>query len=106
MLVWPERVVALFGTPGLSIDGRNEVRAVYGGFGLAIAWLLFAALRAPIWASGALLAVAVALFGMATGRLISIAIDRKAGRFPVLFFFVEVLLGGVLILAFGESGIR
>lgn len=102
-LARPERVLAIFGTQSLTTDGRNEVRAVYGGFGLAIAALLFAALRAPAWAPGAFLAVAVALFGMAGGRLVSIAIDRSAGRYPWLFAGIEILLGVILMLAFLES---
>lgn len=103
-LVWPERIVALFGAPGLTLDGRNEVRAVYGGFGVAVAGLLFAALRGPGWAPGVFLAVAVALFGMAGGRLISIAVDRTAGRFPWLFLGIEVVSGAALLLAFRDGG--
>ena len=102
-LAWPARVLALFGTTGLTPEGRNEVRAVYGGFGLAVAGLLCAALRGANWAPGAFLALAVALFGMAAGRLVSLAVDRSIGRFPLLLIFVEISLGGMLLLAFIES---
>jgi hypothetical protein len=95
----PERIVAWFGTRHLTIDGRNEVQAVYGGFGLAVAAVLAAAIASPVWRPGVLLAVSVALFGMAVGRLISRAADGSAGRPTWLFFGVEVALGSALWLA-------
>lgn len=99
-LLQPERVLAFFGTRHLTRDGRNEVRAVYGGFGIAIAILLlgtlsfFASLR-----DGILFAVAVALLGMAAGRLISAAIDGNPGRYVWIFFGIELLLAGMLFRA-------
>jgi hypothetical protein len=102
-LARPESIVAYFGTPGLTRDGRNEVRAVYGGFGLAIAALLCGAqYHAPVRA-GALLAVAVALFGMAAGRLLSTLIDGAPGRWPWIFMAVE-LAGGCALLGVLELG--
>ncbi len=97
-LLWPERVVAFFGTASLSVDGRNEVRAVYGGFGLAVAGLLALALREPAWGAGAVLAVAVALLGMAGGRIVSRVADGSAGTWPWVFLGVEVALAGLLVL--------
>ena len=41
----PVLVTAQFGIPSLTRDGRNEVRAVYGGFGLAMALVLLAAMQ-------------------------------------------------------------
>ncbi len=102
-LVWPERVVAFFGTAGLTVDGRNEVRAVYGGFGIAVGGVLVAALRAPGWGPGAFLAISVALFGMAAGRIVSLAADGDAGRYPWLYFGVELMLGAALLLAFSRA---
>jgi hypothetical protein len=103
-LARPEHVVALFGTRALSIDGRNEVRAVYGGFGLAMAAILFATLREPPWVAGALLTVSLALFGMAGGRLVSRLIDGGAGRMPWLFFAIELVLASALLGAFKAHG--
>ena len=40
----PELVTRQFGIDALDADGRNEVRAVYGGFGLAMSGILLAAL--------------------------------------------------------------
>ncbi len=99
-IVAPGRVVGLFGTRALSIDGRNEVRAVYGGFGLAVGCLLVATLRWSAVAPGVQLALATSLFGMAGGRALSRAIDRAAGPYPWLFFVVEIGLGSALLLAF------
>ncbi len=102
-LARPERIVAYFGTPSLTRDGRNEVRAVYGGFGLAIAALLCGAqFDAPV-RPGALLAVAVALFGMAAGRLLSAVLDGAPGRWPWIFMVVE-LAGGCVLLAAMQGG--
>ena len=90
----PQRIVAYFGTDALTRDGRNEVRAVYGGFGVALALLLLASLWLPALRSGVLLAVCVALLGMAVGRLLSVAVDGSPGFFPWLFCGVEVVLAG------------
>ncbi|NAS25866.1 DUF4345 domain-containing protein [Herbidospora sp. NEAU-GS84] len=68
-LVAPEKLVAPFGMRVTSADGRSEVRAVYGGFGLATAAaLILAALDASTLRDGVLVAVALALGGMAVGR--------------------------------------
>lgn len=102
-LARPESIVAYCGTRELTRDGRNEVRAVYGGFGLAIAALLCAAqYHAPLRA-GALLTVAVALLGMAAGRLLSALIDGAPGRWPRIFMVVE-LAGGCALLGAMDHG--
>jgi hypothetical protein len=79
-LARPDRVVDRFGTDVTTPDGRGEVRAVYGGFGIAIAAVLFWALVAGDagrwWVP---LVVAVATLGMAAGRLMSFALDRTRG---------------------------
>jgi len=84
-LARPEQVVRYFGTLHLSIDGRNEVRAVYGGFGVAVALLLLAAIVLPAIRPGVLLSLAVALLGMAAGRIVSRIVDGAAGFYPWLF---------------------
>jgi Domain of unknown function (DUF4345) len=96
-LARPENILAYFGIATLTCDGRNEVRAVYGGFGLAIAGLLCAARFSETIRSGAVLAVAVALLGMAAGRLISALLDGMPGRYPRLFLGVE-LAGAAMLL--------
>lgn len=95
----PQCVLAQFGVPNLNVDGRNEVRAVYGGFGLAIAALLGFALIMPALREGICLAVAVALGGMAAGRLLSAAIDSTLGRTPLIYMVIELLGAALLVLA-------
>lgn len=98
-LVHPEQIVALFGTRSLTRDGRNEVRAVYGGFGVFTAFLLLSTLFFPALRPGVLVAVGVALLGMAVGRMISAVLDGSPGFYPWLFCGVEIALSGLLIVA-------
>jgi uncharacterized protein DUF4345 len=97
-LARPRDVLAQFGVATDTVEGRNEVRAVYGGFGLALGALLaVAALGNPSTAEGIYVAVAVALVGMAGGRVVSAAVERPASLYPVwVYFLVEV--GGAAAL--------
>src|SRR5262245_63350210 len=81
-LVSPESISDTFGTPTLTPAGRNEVRAVYGGFGLAVAAMLVLALNAPTLRAGVLLAVAASLAGMAAGRLVAALVERPTAFYP------------------------
>lgn len=102
-LARPEGIVGYFGTSELTADGRNEVRAVYGGFGIAVAALLAFTLTAPALATGILATIAVSLTGMAAGRIVSRLIDGAIGFYPALFFFVELgLAAALLFAAFGR----
>jgi hypothetical protein len=98
-LAAPERIVEYFGITMLTTDGRNEVRAVYGGFGIAMASLLVATVWVSSIRTGVHLTLAAALIGMACGRLISRWIDGTAGRYPWIFFGVEVTLTVLLLTA-------
>lgn len=95
----PATLLSEFGIAAEGIDARNEVRAVYGGFPLAVAGLVAWSLSGAPHASGILLALAVASLGMALGRLMSAAIDRHIGQLPALFVGVEIVLA--LLLATG-----
>jgi hypothetical protein len=101
----PPGVLARFGVTVDTVDGRNEVRAVYGGFGLVVAGMLvYAALtpgRGALWIPSV---ISLALLGMAAGRLISVALDRARGGGQVwLFFTVEVVLAAMLFAAHALS---
>jgi len=99
-LLSPERIQAPFGTAVVSADGRNEVRAVYGGFGIAIGALLFVASSNPALRAGAFTAVTVALIGMATGRVVSAMIERPTRFYPCWFYCgVESVMAAVLLMA-------
>ncbi len=101
-LASPGRILAPFGIHSLATDGRNEVRAVYGGFGIAISLLLTATIWFEPIKAGALVGTAVALLGMAAGRIISAVIDRTLERYPRVFLVVEVVLAAMLIAALCE----
>jgi Domain of unknown function (DUF4345) len=99
-LAAPAAVLATFGVEVGTPDGRAEVRAVYGGFGLAVAALLaVAAADGGSAREGILVAVGFALAGMAAGRVVARLSERPSGFYPVwLFFWVEVV-GAALLLA-------
>jgi len=102
-LARPAVIWAPFGVEPTTPGARSEVRAVYGGFGLAIAAvLLFAAGVIGGGASagvrdGILLTVAASLFGMAAGRVVSALVEpRTLLGWPGFFLLIEV--GGGLLL--------
>jgi hypothetical protein len=98
-LGWPESILANFGVATLPADARNEVRAVYGGYGVAIALLLGFSLVSRESGQALLLAVAVSVLGMAGGRVYSFAIESAEGSTPLLFLGVELALAAALLVA-------
>ena len=98
-LVSPSVVTRQFGIPALTPEGRSEVRAVYGGFGLAIAGVLVNAVVNADLREGIALTVAIALFGMAAGRIVSAAVDRSLSKVAALYLVIEVVGGGLLLIA-------
>jgi hypothetical protein len=103
-LAAPERITVTFGTTTLTPAGRNEVRAVYGGFGLAMAAMIFAAAREPTLARGIYLTVAAALGGMAAGRIVSAAVERPRSFYPS-WLYCALETGMALTLLAAASGI-
>jgi hypothetical protein len=96
-LVRPAYVVGVFGGTAATVDARNEVRAVYGGFGIAIAMLLLGA--PPEMREGVVVAVAIALAGMAGGRVVAFVVERPRHLYPtVLLCVVEAVLAVALLL--------
>ena len=97
-LAQPERVPAAFGAAEPPPAYRNEIRAIYGGFPLALA-------AALIWSTGAseevregvVLAAAISTAGMALGRLVSAALERPRSGAPWLWLGVEVVLVALLV---------
>ena len=99
-LVSPELVTSTFGIPTLTDAGRNEARAVYGGFGLAVAAILVVAMTDPALRAGVLLAVAASVGGMAAGRLVAALVERPTAFYPSWFYFVvETTMAVVLYQA-------
>ena len=98
-LAAPRALVAPFGIALGGADANSEVRAVYGGFGVAVAVLLaLAAIGVAGLRPGAVIAIAVALFGMAFGRLMARLFERPSGFYPVWFYFWIETAGGALLL--------
>jgi hypothetical protein len=101
-LVRPPVIWAPFGIEPTTPGARSEVRAVYGGFGLAIAAVLvWAELYAAVGVrDGVLLTVAASLFGMAAGRVVSALVEPKALLgWPGFFLVVEAVGGLITCLA-------
>jgi uncharacterized protein DUF4345 len=100
-LARPRNVLAQFGVAVDTVDGRNEVRAVYGGFGLAVAALLaVAAIGEPHTGEGIVVAIAFTLAGMAGGRLLSSVFERPRSLYPVwAYFLIEVAAAAALLVA-------
>lgn len=99
-LVAPASLIRPFGVTLSRPESRAEVRAVYGGFGLAVAGVLVYAALNPSVGPAILITVAVALTGMAVGRLISAVVDERTAFYPNWFYFlVEVVLAAALVLA-------
>ena len=103
-LAKPTLVTRQFGMRALEAAARSEIRAVYGGFGLAMAAMLIAALRSHTLRDGICLTVGVALAGMAMGRLVSWGIDRAIARAPLMYLLIETLGAAALIGGAGGLG--
>jgi hypothetical protein len=100
-LAAPAMLVRPFGITLEQSTSRSEVRAVYGGFGVAMAAVLaYAAVDAGSHRTGIVLAVAVALAGMAFGRLVSAVVDGRTRFYPNWFYFgVEAVAAAALLTA-------
>ena len=100
-LAAPAMLVRPFGITLELSTSRSEVRAVYGGFGLAMAAVLaYAAVDAGAHRTGIVLAVGVALAGMAIGRLVSAVVDGRTRFYPNWFYFgVEAVAAAALLTA-------
>ncbi|MBF6211940.1 DUF4345 family protein [Nocardia puris] len=97
-LLRPRQLAEVVGLLADRADADAEVRAVYGGFGLAIAVVLgLAAADIGELRPGVCVTVAAALGGMAFGRIWSAFSERPSAFFPVWFFLlVELILAGLL----------
>ncbi|MFI6740348.1 DUF4345 family protein [Nonomuraea sp. NPDC050451] len=102
-LVAPAALIRPFRMIADSAEARSEVRAVYGGFGVAVGGLLLMAL-ADVGGirAGVVVTVAVSLLGMAFGRLVGRAVERPAAFYPVwCYFWVEAAAAGALLAGLG-----
>lgn len=93
----PAALIRPFGITLPVPESRAEVRAVYGGFGLAITGMLVLALTGHPAGEGILITVAAALGGMAFGRLVSGVIDRPTAFYPNWFYFLVEVAGAAAL---------
>lgn len=100
-LVSPASLARHVGLAVTDAHGTIEMRAVYGGFGGAIGGALaHAAFEESTMRAGVLTAVAIALLGMAGGRVVALLVERPKSLYPGPFFFlVETGLAAVLLAA-------
>ncbi|MCP4872620.1 MAG: DUF4345 domain-containing protein [Proteobacteria bacterium] len=108
-LVWIAVGLAAFADPVGFVDivdfhlesatARLEVRAVYGGMSLGLAFLHFAAVIRRKWLQPALVMSIATLGGLASGRLISLIVDdfsAVGAGFMAGEFLGVALLGAAL----------
>lgn len=96
----PAMLARPFGLSVQSPVSRSEIRAVYGGFGLAMALVLgWSASGTGAMHSGAAVAVGMALAGMAVGRVVSRVWDAPTAFYPIWFYCLVEAVGAGLILA-------
>lgn len=80
-------------------QSRSEVRAVYGGYGLAMGAVLAIAAADPgFHRSGIMITVGAALAGMAFGRLVSAVVDKRTPFYPNWFYFGVETVGAAALL--------
>jgi hypothetical protein len=96
-LAAPAALIRPFGITLGDAASRSEVRAVYGGFGLAIAGVLAYAAVEPEHRTGVLITVGAALAGMALGRVVSAVVDARTAFYPNWFYcLVEIVAAAAL----------
>jgi hypothetical protein len=96
-LAAPAALTRPFGIVIDSPEARSEIRAVYGGFGLAVAAVLAVAAADDDLRTGIAVTVAASLAGMAVGRVISRLADKPTAFYPIWFYFGVELLGAALL---------
>lgn len=95
-LAAPAAMLRPFGVTLGNSTARAEVRAVYGGFGLAVAAVLVYAARVPEVRTGVLVTVGAALAGMALGRVPSVFGERTP-FYPNWFYCLVEAAGAVVL---------
>lgn len=96
-LASPTAITGIFDVPDVTGAMKNEIGAVYGGFGFAFGIsLIVAFFRRSSVATGVILCLGILTLGMAAGRAISFCLLQPDNRYPMLFMGMEILMGGLL----------
>jgi hypothetical protein len=102
-LAAPAALVRPFGITLGEAAARSEVRAVYGGFGLAIAAVLsYAAVADVDVRTGIVLTVGAALAGMAFGRVAAAVVGDRTPFYPNWFYFLVEAVAAAALFAISE----
>jgi hypothetical protein len=102
-LAAPAALVRPFGITLGEAAARSEVRAVYGGFGLAIAAALsYAAVADVDVRTGIVLTVGAALAGMAFGRVAAAVVGDRTPFYPNWFYFLVEAVAAAALFAISE----
>jgi hypothetical protein len=97
LLIWPEALARVTNQEPATPESRNEIRAVYGGFGIAIALALFVAMVYSDYRGGIMLTVGLALIGMAGGRGYAAYLERPTSNIIWGLLGAEALLGLIIL---------
>ena len=102
LLLWqPQYITRVTNLELTTAESRSETRAVYGGFGIAIALALFVAMVWSDLRGGIMFTTGLALIGMAAGRGYSAWLERPTS--PIIWGLLggEALLGLLLFFRVG-----
>ncbi len=97
----PRHFLQWFDIEAGTATARNEIQAVYGGFGVAMFVILLLPHWMPELRSGIAIAVAAALAGMAFGRIVG-AVRERPNRWAVAFLGIEAVGAVALWVAAGS----
>jgi len=84
---------------------RLEIRAMYGGFSLALGLLHLVASSRAAWLMPALVATGTCTVGLVSGRLFSVALDGISSPTALILIGSELALIGVVGLAIWRLGV-
>jgi dolichol kinase len=94
----PKHLLRGFSIEAAVSESRNEIRAVYGGFPLAVAGLLLFSLTQPELSDGILTSLSICSAGMAFGRILSALMDKTIGKHPLVFLILEVIVAVLIAI--------
>lgn len=94
VMLWrPEYLSQVTGLELSTPESRSEARAVYGGFGIAMALALFTAIVYSDFRGGIMYTTGLALLGMAAGRAYAAWLERPTSPTIWGLLAVEAVLG-------------
>lgn len=102
LLLWqPQYITRVTNIELTTPESRSETRAVYGGFGIAMALAMFIAMVWSPLRGGIMMTAGLALIGMAAGRGYSAWLERPTS--PIIWGLLggEALLGLLLFFRVG-----